>query len=118
MLTDLALLGRIDTYPDRLMLIDSTPTGDVLLDRTLATIAASDDRKDTAWWAEETARSGETLRETAVAHLLRSGIIEADTAFEGTLRSFCPGIQIAQISDRRRSRGRGSPPAHHAHLVQ
>ena len=47
-LMDLALENRIDTDLENLVLIDSTPTGDNLLDPTLADIAAST--------SEETAR--------------------------------------------------------------
>ncbi len=49
-LMDLALEDRIDTDLDRLMLIDSTPLGDDILDPTLAEIARDGRSRDTAYW--------------------------------------------------------------------
>ena len=44
LLMDLALENRIDTDLEGLILIDDTPTGDALLDPTLADIAAGKER--------------------------------------------------------------------------
>jgi cytochrome P450 len=82
-LMDLALENRIDTDPDSLMLIDSTPTGDALLDPTLAKVAASPERRDTAFWVGETAKDGDEIMESALARLHNYGILEPDTSANG-----------------------------------
>ena len=74
-LMDLALENRIDTDPENLILIDSTPVGDSLLDPTLAEIAAGDQR-DARYWVEHTARKGEQIREEALSRLVDAGILE------------------------------------------
>ncbi|MXY47062.1 MAG: GPP34 family phosphoprotein, partial [Chloroflexi bacterium] len=52
-LMDLALENRIDTDLENMLLIDSTPTGDGLLDPTLEEIAAGTNRT-TSYWLEQT----------------------------------------------------------------
>ena len=74
-LMDLAMENRIDTDPENLILIDSTPVGDSLLDPTLAEIAAGDQR-DARYWVEQTARKGEQIREEALSRLIDAGILE------------------------------------------
>ncbi len=74
-LMDLALENRIDTDPENLVLIDSTPVGDSLLDPTLAQIAAGEQR-DARYWVEQTARQAEDIREEALARLVERGILE------------------------------------------
>ena len=56
-LMDLALENRIDTDPENLVLVDSTPVGDSLLDPTLEMIAAGE-QHDARYWVEQTARGG------------------------------------------------------------
>ena len=61
-IADLALENRIDTDLDALHLLDSTPTGDGLLDPTLKEISESGDTSDTQYWIERnTARSEEIV---------------------------------------------------------
>ena len=74
-LMDLALENRIDTDPERLILIDSTPVGDSLLDPTLAAIAAGQQR-DARYWVGQTAQRASEIREEALARLVESGILE------------------------------------------
>ena len=74
-LMDLALENRIDTDPENLVLIDSTPVGDSLLDPTLAEIAAGEQR-DARYWVEHTAKKGEQIREEALSRLVGAGILE------------------------------------------
>ena len=74
-LMDLALENRIDTDLDKLILIDSTPTGDSLLDPTLEDIASGDEN-DARYWVERTALKGEELRELALHRLVEHGILE------------------------------------------
>ncbi len=74
-LMDLALENRIDTDLENLILIDSTPTGDSLLDDTLAEIAA-DEGHDARYWVERAALRGSQLREDVLSRLVEKGILE------------------------------------------
>lgn len=49
-LMDLALANRIDTDPERLFVVDSSPVGDEVLDRILARVAASEPERSTEYW--------------------------------------------------------------------
>ena len=76
-LMDLALENRIDTDLKQLMLVDSTPLGDDLLDPTLADIAAATETHDARFWVERTAlRSAEAIREAALDRLVERGILQ------------------------------------------
>ena len=90
-LMDLALENRIDTDLDNLVLIDATPTGDSLLDSTLADIAAEDDesdQRDTRFWLERIANSAGDIREDALQRLVQGGILERqDDRFMWVFRS-------------------------------
>ena len=74
-LMDLALENRIDTDLEKLVLIDSTPVGDSLLDPTLADIAAGVE-SDARYWVGRTAARGEDLREEALNRLVIDGVLE------------------------------------------
>ena len=76
-LMDLALENRIDTDLDSLILLDSTPTGDDLLDSTLAEIAG-DQGRDARFWVERTANRAEEIRERALERLVDRGILEEE----------------------------------------
>jgi cytochrome P450 len=75
---DLALEDRIDTDPERLILVDSTPLGDDILDPTLAEIADADETQDTGYWLERTARRGHRIRRAAVMRLTERGILRSE----------------------------------------
>ncbi|MXZ98729.1 MAG: GPP34 family phosphoprotein [Acidimicrobiaceae bacterium] len=86
-LMDLALENRIDTDPENLVLIDSAPVGDSLLDPTLEKIAAGEQR-DARHWVEQTARQADEIREQALARLVERGILEQhDERFLWVFRS-------------------------------
>ena len=76
-LMDLALENRIDTDLNNFILIDDTPTGDELLDPTLAEIAAGKDHS-TNFWLEQTADKADSIREVALARLIEQGILEVE----------------------------------------
>ena len=76
-LMDLAMENRIDTDLERLILVDSTPVGDSLLDPTLADIAAGE-KNNTRYWVERTARSSPEIREEVLARLVSAGILEQE----------------------------------------
>ena len=81
-LMDLAFANRIDTDPERLVVIDRTPTGDHLLDRTLARIAGEKADTDSRAWietlsAEEaSANQDATIRTAALEKLVERGVLE------------------------------------------
>ena len=86
-LMDLALENGIDTDLEGLILIDDTPTGDALLDPTLADIAAGKERT-TNFWLEHTADSADSIREQALKRLIDQGILEVqDDRFLWVFRS-------------------------------
>ena len=74
-LMDLAMENRIDTDLEHLILVDPTPTGDSLLDSTLADIEAGE-KGDTRYWVERTAKSAPEIREEALSRLVSAGILE------------------------------------------
>ena len=75
-LMDLQLADRIDTDLDSVILLDSTPLGDDLLDPTLADIAASDRPQDVYSWLQREAEAGSEIRESAIARLVERGILQ------------------------------------------
>ena len=86
-LMDLALENRIDTDLEKLVLMDSTPIGDSLLDPTLADIKEVGER-DARFWVERTANRAQEIREEALSRLISLGILEArDDRFLWVFRS-------------------------------
>ncbi|MCY3850352.1 MAG: GPP34 family phosphoprotein [Acidimicrobiaceae bacterium] len=79
-LMDLAMEYRIDTDPERLVLIDDTPVGDSLLDPTLARIAEDREgaERDARYWIEQEATHAEEIREEALNRLVQVGILERE----------------------------------------
>ncbi len=75
-LMDLALEGRIDTDLKQLVLLDSTPTGDSLLDPVLADIERAEDKRDARFWIERTSARSDDVREVALGRLVERGILE------------------------------------------
>ena len=74
-LMDLALENRIDTDPNQLILVDSTPVGDDLLDPTLARIAEATETHDTRFWIQDTAQRAYQIRERVLERLVNHGIL-------------------------------------------
>ena len=74
-LMDLAMENRIDTDLDHLILVDATPTGDSLLDPTLAEIAAGE-KQDARYWVEQTAERSDAIQEEVLTRLIALGILE------------------------------------------
>lgn len=77
-LMDLALADRIDTDLEELILVDSTPTGDDLLDPTLADIAQAHQARSADFWVERVAERADEIRKVAVERLIERGIIEME----------------------------------------
>ena len=68
---------RIDTDLDGLVLLDDTPTGDHLLDQTLAEIAEGE-KHTTRYWVERTAERAAAIHEEALNRLVDRGILERE----------------------------------------
>ena len=74
-LMDLAMENRIDTDLEHLILLDSTPVADSLLDSTLEDIAKGE-KNDVRFWVEHTAQHAYEMREEALSRLVNNGILE------------------------------------------
>ncbi len=108
-LMDLAFANRIDTDLETLMVTDRTPTGNIMLDRTLAKIGAREETTDTRTWIRVLA-AGDTdyIREQALVRLVQHGILERrDGSF---IWAFGPRRGIPDRRERRFAR----PPTHGA----
>jgi Golgi phosphoprotein 3 (GPP34) len=82
---ELALFGRVDLAteppPERLVAVDTSPTGDDVLDEALAVIAATEQPPSHALHL-----LGERLRDRLLARLVERGLLrQADTAVLGML---------------------------------
>ena len=76
-LMDLAFANRIDTDPEKLVVLDTQPTGNPLLDGVLARIVESDETRSVAHWVETVARhDAKSAREGALEKLIERGILE------------------------------------------
>ena len=80
-LMELADADRIYTDRELLRLVDGTPTGDRLLDPTLAEIVAAE-RQDTLYWIDHVAARADIIRAGALGRLIGKGILtERDHRF-------------------------------------
>lgn len=78
-LMELALENRVDSDLERLMLVDSTPFDDDLLDPVLADIATETNTHSIDYWLARTALGqGDQIRRRALARLVERGILESD----------------------------------------
>ena len=77
-LMDLALDNRIDTDIKTLTLIDSTPTGDEILDPVLKEIQQETEPHSPQFWVERIARHADEINTKALDRLSQSGILDAD----------------------------------------
>ena len=82
-LMDLALENRIDADLEKLILVDSTPVEDDLLDPTLADIAQDAETHNAQYYVRRIAQNGEQIRNLALARLLKTGILAS--AEEGAI---------------------------------
>ena len=98
-LMDRALEDRIDTDPEKLVLVDPTPVGDDLIDPTLADIAAVRNDRDARFWLERVAERGDEIRRRALDRLVERRILES--AEDGFL--FSPAASPDRVSIRRRT---------------
>jgi hypothetical protein len=74
-LMDLEVRGRITADAAHLTVIDPTPTGEPLLDPTLAQLAAAGPR-DPRCWVRKLAEQGDALYDAALASLVARGVLK------------------------------------------
>jgi MHS family proline/betaine transporter-like MFS transporter len=74
-LMDLALRGRIDSDLEAVWAADIMPTGDKILDRVLAEVAAEPRRLDAKSWIARLSRGAQAMREEALSRLCTRGIL-------------------------------------------
>ena len=78
-LMDLALENRIDTDLESLILIDSTPVNDRILDPMLAEIAQESETHHTRYWIERAASQENQIRHAALDRLVERGMLQRHT---------------------------------------
>jgi len=76
LLMDLALRDRIDTDLATLKVTSPTPTGDSLLDETLALLQSEATPQPVAYWLKRIAEQAERLQDRILARLVDKGILK------------------------------------------
>ena len=79
-LLDLSFLNRIDADASGLHAINTTPTGNILLDPTLKLIATDESDRSAQYWIERLAMDGEQLIDTVLERLVTKEILFEDSA--------------------------------------
>ena len=77
-LMDLALRGKIDTDLEKLVIIDSSPTGEPLLDGPLARIAAETEQLSAREWIGRLLPEAEVVEEAVLSRLVERGILRRE----------------------------------------
>ena len=78
-IADLALEFRIDTDLTSLVVTNSEPTGDELLDPTLAEIANEVETQNAQFWIERSAKRAEEIIGTTLDRMVSSGVLDYDS---------------------------------------
>jgi cytochrome P450 len=74
-IAQLSLLSRLDSDRDSLILLDSTPTGDPVLDPILKEIAGEKEQHNVQYWVERLAPRAEDIIEHRLDHLVEKDIL-------------------------------------------
>ena len=75
-LAELSLLSRIDTDMDSLFLVDSTETGNPILDSILKEIAEESNQRNAQYWIERLAPRAESIIDATLGRLVEFKILE------------------------------------------
>jgi len=78
LLMDLALVNKIDTDLENLMIVDASPTGDDILDDVLTQIAQSDRTRTTEYWLVHLSQNSNTIKERLLDRLIQKGILKRE----------------------------------------
>ncbi len=73
---DLAMLDKIDSDLEKIIVIDPTPTGDKLLDPILKEISENSEQKDAKAWVESLALDSERIKLLALNRLVEKKVLE------------------------------------------
>jgi Golgi phosphoprotein 3 len=74
-LADLAVAGKIDTDEKKLVVLDPTPTGDLLIDPWLAVIAEEKKPRPVAHWLSVLADRQQEIEQPALDRLIARGVL-------------------------------------------
>ena len=77
-LMQLSLEGRIDTDPEKLMVISQKPSGDAVLDEAMALIAAHPGQSDSRHWIVELGSRAEGFRGMTLEGLVAKGVLRKE----------------------------------------
>jgi len=77
-LMDLALMNKIDTDLENLMVVDASPTGDDILDEILTKIAQSSTIKTVAYWIITLSQYSRNIEERLLDRLIQKGILRKE----------------------------------------
>ena len=77
-LMDLALRGRLDCDLQRLVVVDSTPVGEEILDGPLAEIVEAADEADARTWVVRLSARSKQVQEAALSRLVERGILRVE----------------------------------------
>ncbi len=94
-LADLSINLKIDTDEDSLFLIDSTKTGEPILDLCLEEIASQPDTQQTRYWIERLSVHSEYIIDYTLKRLVELGIL---THFEGEFYAINESSWYAELS--------------------
>ena len=76
LIMDLTLIGKIDTDPTKLFLVSASPTGNPILDETLAEIVSEKSSLSTSDWLSRLAKKSDTLSDQIIEMLVAKGILK------------------------------------------
>lgn len=76
-LMELCLVGRLDTDPERVVVLDATPTGSPILDEVLALIVAERGTQPSGQWIRRVGTRGPELRDQVIAGLVARGVLQS-----------------------------------------
>ena len=79
-LMDLAMEERIDSDLETLTVVDTTPTGDSLLDPSLEELASEEERHPPRYWVERLAQRAGEISDDAIGRLVQKGVFESGAA--------------------------------------
>jgi cytochrome P450 len=89
-LMDLSILGCIDTDTDQLILLNTTPTGDTLLDTALTEIGGVGATRSTRYWLDRFIERAEEIKEASLEALIDRGILLSHDGFLEFARPAAP----------------------------
>ena len=94
-LAELSLMGRIDTDLESLYLVDSTETGNPVLDPALKEIAADSQKRTAQYWIERLAPLAESVIDLTLDGLVKMKILEHH---DGDYWTLSPASLLGELS--------------------